>query len=65
MIFVKILSILCVFLVETSRKMNVDIIYLHMSKYVPILVCLLKMLLLTSEYDSNNFHAYNSKEIFI
>ena len=37
---------------------------LHMSKYVPFLVCLLKVLHLTSEHDTD-FHADNSKEIFL
>ena len=36
-----------------------------MSKYVPFLVCLLKVLPLTSEHDTNDFHGYNSKEIFL
>ena len=36
-----------------------------MSKYVPFLVCLLKVLRLTSEHDTSDFHADNSKEIFL
>ena len=48
-----------VFLVETSRKINVDTIYLY-----PIhsIFSLLKVLLLTSGHDTNDFHVYNSKE---
>ena len=45
------------FLVETSIKINVDIYNLLISKCVPFLGCLL----LTSEHDTNDFHAGNSK----
>ena len=49
------------FLVKATSKMNVDTIT-HVQTCS--ISCLLKALLLTSEHDTNDFHTYNSKEIF-